>query len=72
MLFISITLHDRRDYLDATFCAVNQRKIRGCTWRDFTVISRLIENWGWLANAYVVIVLSSARQQNLGKTKYSL
>ena len=61
MLFISITLHDRRDYLDATFCAVSQRKIRGCTWRDFTVISpgwisRLIENWGWLANEYVVFV----------------
>ena len=44
MLFISITLHDRRDYLDATFCAVSQRKIRGCTWRDLTVISRLKEN----------------------------
>ena len=44
VLFISITLHDRRDYLDATFCAVSQRKIRGCTWRDLTVISRLIEN----------------------------
>ena len=40
--------------------------------RLYSVILRLIGNWGWLANVYVVIVLSSARQQNLVLTKYSL